>query len=70
MWQDPIVAEIHRTREKIAQAYGNDIHEIFAAAQRGELSKPFISPANKMAQQDAPADPRKRASPASVSGLS
>lgn len=56
MWQDPIVAEIHRTREKIARAYGNDIHAIFAAAQRGELSKPLISPASETTGQGAPAD--------------
>ncbi|MGZ8216516.1 hypothetical protein [Methylomagnum sp.] len=39
MWRDPIIEEIHRTREKIAAAYGNDMHAIFLAAQRGELAK-------------------------------
>jgi hypothetical protein len=39
MWQDPIVTEIHQTRERISQSYGNDLHAIFMAAQRGELSK-------------------------------
>jgi hypothetical protein len=43
MWQDPIVTEIHQTRERIAQSYGNDLHAIFMAAQRGELSKPIAS---------------------------
>lgn len=38
MWRDPIIEEIHRTREKIADAYGNDMHAIFVAAQRGELA--------------------------------
>ena len=56
MWQDPIVAEIHQTREKISQLYGNDLHAIFAAARRGELSKPLVSPASNAAQQGAPAD--------------
>ena len=40
MWQDPIVAEIHQIRDKISQDYGNDLHAIFAAAQRGDLSNP------------------------------
>ena len=40
MWQDPIVAEIHRILDKISQDYGNDLHAIFAAAQRGDLSNP------------------------------
>ena len=44
MWQDPIVAEIHQAREKIARHFGNDIHAIFAAAQRGELSIPLQIP--------------------------
>ena len=56
MWQDPIVTEIHQTREKIAQAYGNDIHEIFVAAQRGELSNPSVLWASKMAEQSTQAD--------------
>ncbi len=55
MWQDPIVAEIYKTREKISQAYGNDIHAIFAAAQRGELSKPLISPVIAAVEQDVEA---------------
>ena len=44
MWQDPIVAEIHQTRERISQHFGNDIHVIFAAAKRGELSIPLQDP--------------------------
>ena len=40
MWQDPIVTEIHRIRDKISQDYCNDLHAIFAAAQRGHLSNP------------------------------
>lgn len=41
MWQDAIVSEIHQTREKISKAFGDDIHAIFAAAQRGDLAKMF-----------------------------
>ena len=55
MWLDPIVAEIHQTREKLSQAYGDDLHAIFAAAQRGELSKPLDAPAGKVAQPAAQA---------------
>ena len=44
MWQDPIVAEIHQTRERIARYFGNDVHAIFAAAKRGELSIPLQDP--------------------------
>ena len=53
MWLDPIVAEIHQTREKLSQAYGDDLHAIFAAARRGELSKPLDSPAGNAAQPAA-----------------
>lgn len=53
MWVDPIVAEIHQTREKLSQAYGDDLHAIFAAARRGELSKPLDSPAGNAAQPGA-----------------
>ena len=55
MWQDPIISEIHQTRDKISQSYGNDLHAIFTAAQRGELSKPPISSADNATQQRAPA---------------
>lgn len=51
MWQDPIVAEIHHTREKIAQAYGNDIHAICEAARRGELSRPSAFQTPEVIQQ-------------------
>jgi hypothetical protein len=39
MWQDPLVAEIHQIRDDISASYGHDLHAIFAAAQRGDLSK-------------------------------
>ena len=61
MWQDPIVSEIHQIREKISAAYGNDMHTIFAAAQRGDLAKVFAIPAKNTAQQINPADSLKRA---------
>ncbi len=54
MWQDPIVADIHQIREKLSQAYGNDLHAIFVAAQRGELAKGLGAQESK-AQQGVPA---------------
>ncbi len=57
MWQDPIVAEIHRIREQIAQAHGNDIHAICEAARRGELSRPQPAQSTGMAQQGVAPDP-------------
>ena len=30
MWEDPIVAEVHRTREKLAAEYNYDITAFFA----------------------------------------
>ena len=56
MWQDPIIAEIHQTRDKISRSYGNDLHAIFTAAQRGELSKPPTSTSGNTTPQGAPAD--------------
>ena len=53
MWLDPSVAEIHQTRGKLSQAYGDDLHAIFAAARRGELSKPLDAPAGNVAQPAA-----------------
>ena len=40
MWHDPIIAELHDTRQKISLAHGDDIHTIFLAAQHGELIIP------------------------------
>ena len=54
MWQDPLIAEIHQTREQIALAYGNDIHAICEAARRGELSRPVSGRPVNMAPQDTP----------------
>ena len=54
MWQDPLIAEIHQTREQIALAYGNDVHAICDAARRGELSRPISDRPVHMAPQDAP----------------
>jgi hypothetical protein len=34
-WQDPILVELHATREKLAREHGNDIKIICDAARRG-----------------------------------
>jgi hypothetical protein len=38
MWEDPIVAEVHRTREKLAAEYGYDVKAMFAALRKREAS--------------------------------
>jgi hypothetical protein len=38
MWEDPIVAEVHRTREKLAAEHNYDIDAYFAAARRRQAS--------------------------------
>ena len=34
MWEDPIVAEVHRTREMLAAKFNYDIDAIFADMQK------------------------------------
>src|SRR5438874_10059617 len=50
MWEDPIVAEVHRTREKLAAEYNFDITAFFAdlrkrqaALTRGDDHEPHSS---------------------------
>ena len=38
MWEDPIVAEVHRTREKLAAEYNFDVKAIFADIQKRQSS--------------------------------
>ena len=38
MWEDPIVAEVHRTREKLAAAYNYDIAAFFANVRKRQAS--------------------------------
>ena len=38
-WQDPVISEIHLTREKIAARFGNSIHAMCEAARLGQLGK-------------------------------
>ena len=36
MWEDPIVEEVHRTREKLAAEYHFDVKTMFAALRKRE----------------------------------
>lgn len=54
MWQDPIVAEIHQARDRISEAHGDDLHAIFAAAQRGDLVKALTTAPVGVGSQPAP----------------
>jgi len=38
MWEDPIVAEVHRTREKLAAKYNFDITAFFADLRKRQAS--------------------------------
>lgn len=38
MWQDSIVEEVHRVREKLAAAHGFDVKAIFADLRKRQAS--------------------------------
>ena len=38
MWEDPIVAEVHRTREKLAAEFNYDVKAIFADLRKRQVS--------------------------------
>ena len=38
MWEDPIVAEVHRAREKLAAEFGFDVKAIFADLRKRQAS--------------------------------
>jgi hypothetical protein len=58
MWEDPIVAEVHRAREKIAAQYSFDISAFFA-----DLRKRQAAAGGRLIRQkkhdEAPADQGK-----------
>jgi hypothetical protein len=49
MWEDPIVADVHRTREKLAAEYGFDVHAIFTDLRNRQaaLGGRLVSPAKR-----------------------
>ena len=38
MWEDPIVAEVHRTREELAAAFDFDVKAIFADLRKRQTA--------------------------------
>ena len=38
MWEDPIVAEVHRTREKLAAEYNFDVTAFFADLRKRQAA--------------------------------
>jgi hypothetical protein len=38
MWEDPIVAEVHRTREKLAAKFNFDVAAFFADVRKRQVS--------------------------------
>jgi hypothetical protein len=38
MWEDPIVAEVHRIREQLAAQFGFDIHAMFADMRKRQAA--------------------------------
>ena len=57
MWEDPIVAEVHRTREKLAAEFNYDVKAIFADLRKRQVSlgARLIAP-KKKAEPTAEAD--------------
>jgi hypothetical protein len=56
MWEDPIVAEVHRTREKLAAEYSFDVTAYFA-----DLRKRQAALGGRLVHQ------KKRAEPTAIS---
>jgi len=70
MWEDPIVAEVHRAREKLAADCNYDIDAFFAGVQKRQaLLGARLIPQKKRAEPPAEAD-RGRHSGSSGSGSS
>lgn len=61
MWQDPIVAEVHRTREKLAAECNFDVGEFFAGVRRRQacLGSKLVRQ-ERRAEPNDPADRDKR----------
>jgi hypothetical protein len=57
MWEDPIVEEVHRTREKLAAEHGFDVKAIFADLRKRQTSLGSrLVPQKKRAEPTAEAD--------------
>jgi hypothetical protein len=69
MWEDPIVEEVHRTREKLAAEFDFDVKAIFADLRKRQTSLgDRLVPQKKRAEPTAEADRgRHSGSPGSTS---
>jgi len=56
MWEDPIVEEVHRIREKLAAEYGFDVKAMFA-----DLRKRQVSLGDRLVPQKKRAEPTPEA---------
>ena len=57
MWEDPIVADIHRTREKLAAEHGFDLKAIFADLRKRQAALGArLLPQKKRAEPTAEVD--------------
>jgi hypothetical protein len=62
MWEDPIVEEVHRIREKLAAEYGFDVKAIFADLRKRQMSLgDRLVPQKKRAEPTAEADRGRQA---------
>ncbi len=57
MWEDPIVAEVHRIREELAARFDFDIHTMFADMRKrqtalGSRLVSLVKPAEPTAEAD------------------
>ena len=69
MWEDPIVEDVHRTREKLAAELDFDVKAIFADLRKRQISLgDRLVPQKKRAEPKAEAHlDRQSGSPASTS---
>jgi hypothetical protein len=56
MWEDPIVAEVHRIREELAARFNYDIHAMFA-----DMRKRQAGLGSRLVSRAKPAEPTAEA---------
>jgi hypothetical protein len=69
MWEDPVVADIHRTREMLDANYGFDVQAIFADLRKRQvaLGGRLVSPENRAQTSTEVNRGRDSGSPGSMS---
>lgn len=62
MWEDPIVAEVHRAREEMAAKYNYDVSAFFADIRKRQaaLGERLVMPKKNGEPSDQIADPITR----------